>query len=199
MKIKQVALASMMGLATIAPAKAQIQKPVQTIFETGFNGIVKKEMGMYGGMNFGVPMKNNFADLFLGGSIDASKTASFLGMFIDEYSWNRNLSSWLRGILSVSKENINTTLEASPIKANLRAGKFNFSINPAYAIFDNTAENKVTRGINTIFQSSYSMTPSDKMFLEVKYSSSQAENIKDIRFGSLGDNLSYIISYQKKF
>ena len=198
MKIKQAALAGMMGLATVAPVKAQ--KPVQCIFETGFNGMIKKEMALYGGMNFAAAKNKNFADLFLGANLDANKNATFLGLFIDNYSWTKNVSSWVRGTLAVSKDAVNTTLEASPVRYNVSAGKFNFGINPAYTVYNDALANTTTQGVNTIFQSSYSMTPSDKLFLELRYSSTAAGSLKDIKFEEPNENnMFYMLSYQKTF
>ena len=76
---------------------------------------------------------------------------------------------------------------------------FNFALNPAYAVYNDASNNQTTQGINTIFQSTYSITPSDKIFLELKYSSTPTQNLSDIQFGPIGDNLSYLLSYQKSF
>ncbi|MBQ8459470.1 hypothetical protein IJ541_05135 [bacterium] len=197
MKVRQLFIASLINLSTLVPCKAQ--KAVQLVSETGITGVVNKEASFYGGMNFQLPRGRNFTDLYAGVNIQSDKKASFVGLAINNFSWTKNISSWVRETFVASKRGANSQLEVAPIRANVDAGKFNFSLSPSYTLYNDFKEGTTTQGINTIFQTTYSITPKDIIFAEAKYTSEPSKNLFNTHFGKLKDNISYMVSYMRKF
>lgn len=118
---------------------------------------------------------------------------------MNNYNWTKYVSSWIRGVFVVSKKSANSTIEVSPLRANFSLGKVDMSLNPAYAIYNDYKTGKTTQGMNTIFQATYSLSPKDKFFLEVKYALEPAENFFDARLRKAEDGTSYMISYMRNF
>ena len=195
MNIGKPILAAVMSLATLAPCKAQ--KSVQYIAETGFTGVVNNGHVLYSGMNFGFPRGKNYTNLYAGMNLNSDKQVSFVGLALNNYNWTKNISSWVREAFSLSKRGANSTLEVAPIRANTQAGKFDISFAPAYVVRNDFKAGTATQGINTIFQTTYSITPSDKIYFEAAYTSTPAKNIFKTHFDKFADNISYMISYMK--
>ncbi len=197
MNVRKPIITSLISLATLAPCKAQ--KAVQLVSETGITGVVNKEASFYGGMNFQLPRGRNFTDLYAGVNVQPDKKTSFVGLAINNFSWTKNISSWVRETFVASKRGANSQLEIAPIRANADVGKFNFSLSPSYTMYNDFKEGTTTQGINTIFQTTYSMTPKDIIFAEAKYTSKPSKNLFNTHFGKLKDNISYMVSYMRKF
>ena len=197
MNVRKPIITSLISLATLAPCKAQ--KAVQLVSETGITGVVNKEASFYGGMNFQLPRGRNFTDLYAGVNVQPDKKTSFVGLAINNFSWTKNISSWVRETFVASKRGANSQLEIAPIRANADVGKFNFSLSPSYTLYNDFKEGTATQGINTIFQTTYSMTPRDIIFAEAKYTSEPSKNLFNTHFGKLKDNISYMVSYMRKF
>ena len=197
MNVRKPIITSLISLATLAPCKAQ--KAVQLVSETGITGVVNKEASFYGGMNFQLPRGRNFTDLYAGVNVQPDKKTSFVGLAINNFSWTKNISSWARETFVASKRGANSQLEIAPIRANADVGKFNFSLSPSYTMYNDFKEGTTTQGINTIFQTTYSMTPRDIIFAEAKYTSEPSKNLFNTHFGKLKDNISYMVSYMRKF
>jgi hypothetical protein len=197
MNVRKPIITSLISLATFAPCKAQ--KAVQLVSETGITGVVNKEASFYGGMNFQLPRGRNFTDLYAGVNVQPDKKTSFVGLAINNFSWTKNISSWVRETFVASKRGANSQLEVAPIRANVDVGKFNFSLSPSYTLYNDFKEGTTTQGINTIFQTTYSMTPKDIVFAEAKYTSEPSKNLFNTHFGKLKDNISYMVSYMRKF
>jgi hypothetical protein len=197
MNVRKPIITSLISLATLAPCKAQ--KAVQLVSETGITGVVNKEASFYGGMNFQLPRGRNFTDLYAGVNVQQDKKTSFVGLAINNFSWTKNISSWVRETFVASKRGANSQLEIAPIRANVDGGKFNFSLSPSYTMYNDFKEGTTTQGINTIFQTTYSMTPRDIVFAEAKYTSEPSKNLFNTHFGKLKDNISYMVSYMRKF
>ncbi len=197
MNVRKPIITSLISLATLAPCKAQ--KAVQLVSETGITGVVNKEASFYGGMNFQLPRGRNFTDLYAGVNVQQDKKTSFVGLAINNFSWTKNISSWARETFVASKRGANSQLEIAPIRANVDVGKFNFSLSPSYTMYNDFKEGTTTQGINTIFQTTYSMTPRDIVFAEAKYTSEPSKNLFNTHFGKLKDNISYMVSYMRKF
>ena len=197
MNVRKPIITSLISLATLAPCKAQ--KAVQLVSETGITGVVNKEASFYGGMNFQLPRGRNFTDLYAGVNVQPDKKTSFVGLAINNFSWTKNISSWVRETFVASKRGANSQLEVAPIRANADVGKFNFSLSPSYTLYNDFKEGTTTQGINTIFQTTYSMTPKDIIFAEAKYTSEPSKNLFNTHFGKLKDNISYMVSYMRKF
>ena len=197
MNVRKPIITSLISLATLAPCKAQ--KAVQLVSETGITGVVNKEASFYGGMNFQLPRGRNFTDLYAGVNVQQDKKTSFVGLAINNFSWTKNISSWVRETFVASKRGANSQLEVAPIRANADVGKFNFSLSPSYTMYNDFKEGTTTQGINTIFQTTYSMTPKDIIFAEAKYTSEPSKNLFNTHFGKLKDNISYMVSYMRKF
>ena len=197
MNVRKPILTSIIGLMTLSPCKAQ--KAVQLVSETGITGVVNKEASFYGGMNFQLPRGRNFTDLYAGVNVQQDKKTSFVGLAINNFSWTKNISSWVRETFVASKRGANSQLEVAPIRANADVGKFNFSLSPSYTMYNDFKEGTTTQGINTIFQTTYSMTPKDIIFAEAKYTSEPSKNLFNTHFGKLKDNISYMVSYMRKF
>lgn len=197
MNVRKPIITSLISIATLAPCKAQ--KAVQLVSETGITGVVNKEASFYGGMNFQLPRGRNFTDLYAGVNVQQDKKTSFVGLAINNFSWTKNISSWVRETFVASKRGANSQLEIAPIRANADVGKFNFSLSPSYTMYNDFKEGTTTQGINTIFQTTYSMTPKDIIFAEAKYTSEPSKNLFNTHFGKLKDNISYMVSYMRKF
>ena len=197
MNVRKPIITSLISLATLAPCKAQ--KAVQLVSETGITGVVNKEASFYGGMNFQLPRGRNFTDLYAGVNVQQDKKTSFVGLAINNFSWTKNISSWVRETFVASKRGANSQLEIAPVRANADVGKFNFSLSPSYTLYNDFKEGTTTQGINTIFQTTYSMTPRDIVFAEAKYTSEPSKNLFNTHFGKLKDNISYMVSYMRKF
>ena len=197
MNVRKPIITSLISLATFAPCKAQ--KAVQLVSETGITGVVNKEASFYGGMNFQLPRGRNFTDLYAGVNVQQDKKTSFVGLAINNFSWTKNISSWVRETFVASKRGANSQLEIAPVRANADVGKFNFSLSPSYTMYNDFKEGTTTQGINTIFQTTYSMTPRDIVFAEAKYTSEPSKNLFNTHFGKLKDNISYMVSYMRKF
>ena len=197
MNVRKPIITSLISLATLAPCKAQ--KAVQLVSETGITGVVNKEASFYGGMNFQLPRGRNFTDLYAGVNVQQDKKTSFVGLAINNFSWTKNISSWVRETFVASKRGANSQLEIAPIRANVDVGKFNFSLSPSYTMYNDFKEGTTIQGINTIFQTTYSMTPKDIIFAEAKYTSEPSKNLFNTHFGKLKDNISYMVSYMRKF
>ena len=197
MNVRKPIITSLITLATLAPCKAQ--RAVQLVSETGITGVVNKEASFYGGMNFQLPRGRNFTDLYAGVNVQPDKKTSFVGLAINNFSWTKNISSWARETFVASKRGANSQLEIAPVRANVDAGKFNFSLSPSYTLYNDFKEGTATQGINTIFQTTYSMTPKDIIFAEAKYTSEPTKNLFNTHFSKLKDNISYMVSYMRKF
>ena len=197
MNVRKPIITSLISLATLAPCKAQ--KAVQLVSETGITGVVNKEASFYGGMNFQLPRGRNFTNLYAGVNVQPDKKTSFVGLAINNFSWTKNISSWVRETFVASKRGANSQLEIAPVRANADVGKFNFSLSPSYTMYNDFKEGTTTQGINTIFQTTYSMTPRDIIFAEAKYTSEPSKNLFNTHFGKLKDNISYMVSYMRKF
>lgn len=195
MKIGKPIIAGLMGLTTIAPCKAQ--KSVNLVSETGISGLVNKEASFYTGLNFEIPRGKNYADFYGGISVNPEKKASFVGLAIENYAWHKHLSSWGRETFVASNRNVSSTLEIAPVRANANAGRFNFSISPSYALYNNFkgADKGAKQGINTILQMVYKLSKKETFFVEAKYSTEPAKNLFNTSFGKPKNNTSYMASY----
>ena len=197
MNVKNPIITSLISLSALAPCKAQ--RAVEFVSETGLTGVINKEASFYTGMNFELPQNRNYSDLFGGFCVSPEKKVTFLGLAIDNFAWTKNISSWIRETFVASKQTASSTLEAAPVKANASVGKFNFALSPAYTIYNDFKDGgKCTQGVNTIFQTSYSISPNDMIFAEAKYTSEPSKNLFDTHFGKLKDNISYFVAYMRK-
>ena len=192
MDVRKPIITGLMSLATLAPCKAQ--KAVQIASEAGITGVVNKEASFYSGLNFQLPRERNFTDLYAGISVQPDKKASFVALAINNFSWTKNISTWARETFVASKRGANSQLEIAPIRVNADAGKFNFSLSPSYAVYNDFKEGTMMQGFNPIFQTTYSVTPRDMIFLEAKYTSEPSKNLFSTHFGKPKDNISYMIS-----
>ncbi len=193
MKVRKPIIAGLMALSTLAPCKAQ--KAVQLVSETGITGVVNKEASFYSGMNVQFIGERNFADIFGGASVSPDKKVSFLALAINNFSWTKNLSTWARETVVAAKSGVSAVTEISPLKVNADAGRFNFAFGPAYTVYNDFRAGTTTQGINTIFQTSYKISPREMIFAEAKYTSEPNQNLFKTQFGNLKNNISYFIAY----
>lgn len=196
MNVKKPIITGLMGLATLAPCKAQ--KPMQLVSETGISGMINKEMSFYSGINFEFASGRNYTDLYAGIGVKPDKNASFGALAINNFPWTKNISSWARETFVASNRDANSTLEVAPIRANVNVGKFNFSLSPSYALYNDFKAGTTQQGFNPIFHATYSLSPKETIWTEVKYSTEPAKNFFDTHFGKFKDNISYMISYMRK-
>ena len=189
-KVRKPILSGLIGLATLAPCKAQ--KAVQFVSETGITGVINKETSLYSGMNFIFDKGKNSTVAFVGGIVD--KKVSLLSMAINNYAWNKNISSWGR-LTSVIAKNQNTLrIDAAPIKVNAKSGNFSFSAIPAYSLYQDFRTGATTQGITPTVKASYSISPRVTIDAEAKYPSEPSKNLFNTRFGKFKDNISYYIA-----
>lgn len=182
MNIKKYTLISLLGISPLAGGmKAQIfsKIPADIYTEIGVSGMSKKAFELYRGVNIGVKSGTNSFDTFFGAALNSDKKGCFTGMITEDFKWNRHshFSTWSRAIFSFSKRVQNITAEFSPVRLNLSFKKFDFSFNPAFAVHRDFKNKGSAIGINTVFQSNYSVSPKDKLFGEVKYQSKPFNNI----------------------
>ena len=197
MDIKKPIIAGIATLSTLAPCKAQ--KSVEIFSEAGISGMVHKEPVFYSGVNFGIPVKRNYTDLFVGGNFNANKQGTFVGLALNNFSWTKNISSWVRETFTASNRGVNSTLEIEPVRVNAATGNFNVSFGPAYVINNDLKAKTTTQNLETVLQTTYTLTPSDKLFFEAAYKTEPAKNIFDTHFGKFKDNISYMFSYMRFF
>jgi len=200
MKVKKTIITSLIGLSTLTPAKAQ--KTVNLVSEAGVTGVVNKEASFYGGINLELPKGRNYTDFYAGVGVKPDKKASFQGLIINDFAWTKNISSWAREFFSISKGEAASVFEVAPIRANANIGKFNFSLSPSYALYNDFGTNKrltTTHGISPILQMTYSISPNHKIFAEAKYSSEPDKNLFNTSFGKFKNNISYMISSLWKY
>ena len=195
MNIRKPIITGLMSIAALAPCKAQ--KAVQLVSETGVSGMVNKEYSFYNGLNFEFAKSRNYTDLYAGISVKPDKKASFVALAIDNYTWTKNISTWARETFVAAKNTSKSTFEVAPVKANASIGKFNFAFSPAYTLHNDFITGSTTQGVNTIFQTSYSISPKDMIFAEAKYTSEPAGNLFKTHFGKLKNNIAYFICYMK--
>ena len=168
MNIKKSLIIGMLGLAPLSPLKAQ--KAAQIIPEVGCFGTLKSVPTLVGGINGASAKGKNYADVFIGGSLNRQGVPSFVGIAFDNYSWNENLSSWVRDFLMASKSGATSTLDVAPIKYNTLIGnKLNFAVMPAYCRQDNFLNGATTHNIKAIVQSLFSINPKNRICLEMQY------------------------------
>ena len=197
MNVKKPIITGLMSLATIMPCKAQ--RAVQLVSETGVSGVANKEISFYNGMNFEFARGRNYTDLYAGIGVKSDKKASFVALAINDFPWTKNISSWARETFVASNRDASSTLEVAPIKANAGVGKFNFSFSPAYALYNDFRAGTTQQGFNPMVHATYSLSPKETIWAEAKYSSEPAKNLFDTHFGKFKDNISYMISYLRKF
>ena len=197
MNIRKPIIAGLMSIATIAPCKAQ--KTVQLVSETGVSGMMNKELSFYNGVNFEFAKSRNYADFYAGISVQPDKKASFVALAIDNFPWTKNISSWARETFVASNRGANSTLEVAPVRASANVGKFNFSLSPSYALYNDFKAGTTQQGFNPIVQATYPLSPKETIWVEAKYSTEPSKNLFNTRFGKLKDNVSYMVSYLRKF
>lgn len=192
MNVKKSLVICMLGLT---PLSLKAQKAIQFIPEAGAFGTVKSAPTMIGGVNTAFINKNNFADVFVGGTLTPQATPGFAAIAFDNYSWNKKISSWGRDLFLASNDGVTSSLDIAPVKFNTTAGKFNFAIMPAYGRNDNFTNHTTAHSIKAIFQSMFSITPKDRLCLEMQYGSAPAANLKDANFTSFPDCFNFTATY----
>ena len=187
-----------MGLVPLSSLNAQ--KVVQIIPEAGVFGNAKNTPSLLMGTNFAVPKGNNFTNLFVGGSLNKDNGVGFLGKIVNNYKWHTNISSWLRGTFVAGKNSVNTTLDIAPLKGNIVIqNKLNLSAMPTYSRYHNYTNGTITRGLKGVLQGVYSVTPKDRVTLELTYATTPAKNITDTYFGKFKDGFGFVTTYSRVF
>ena len=195
LNIRKPLIIGMLGLASICPLKAQ--KAMQVIPEVGVFGNVKSVPTLVGGINGAIAEGNNYADVFIGGTLSNQGVPGFSGIVFDNLSWSKNFSSWARDFFLASKNGVTSTLDFAPIKYNAQAGKFNFSVMPAYSRNDDFVNHTATHNVKVISQTMLSMTPKDRLCLEMQYGTIPTENINDTYFGNFSDSFGFTTTYSR--
>ena len=198
MNIKKLVLAGMLGLAPLSPLKAQ--KAAQLVGEAGCFGTVKSAPTAICGIN-GMRVKgNNVADVFMGGTLDKEAVPGFACIVFDNYSWNKNISSWARGLLLASKKSVTSTIDVAPVKFSSALGdKFNVAVMPAYCRQDDFLNGVTLRNIKAIVQSMISVNKKNRFCLEMQYGSIPAEKLSEVHFGKFSDTFNFTVTYQRMF
>lgn len=182
----------------VLPKTSRISQ--QFVSETGISGVFNAENSFYTGINYVASTKRNYFDGFLGGCFSEKKQGSFMALALDNFKWAQHtpFSSWVRGVFSASKRGQSFNLEASPVRLSVPFKKFNFALNPA-AVVKGDFKSPVKVGLNQIGQVTYNVTKNDALFFEAKYMATPARNVKDIKFGPMSKNTSYMASYMHTF
>ena len=204
MNVKNVTLAALMAIASHTNGlKAQIFSKLHfdIYTEIGITGASKKSFDFYRGVNIGVKSEKNYFNTFLGASVNADKDGCFQGLVTDDFRWRKhsNFSSWTRAIFTLSERVKKFTLEISPVKLNIPLKKMNFSLHPAFALQRDFKSKNTALGINTVFQSTYSVTPKDKFYFEIKHCSNPLNKVKNKDCQRFLPNIVYMMTYKKYF
>lgn len=192
MNFRESIITSLISLVTFAPCKAQ-NHYCATI---GVTKSVDNKISGFCGPEIQFITNKNFTDVFVGGMVSQDKTASFVLRSINNYSWTKNISTWVREALVISGKNANSTLEVAPIKVNTNIDKLNISLAPAYTLYYKFKGN-LNYGINTLLQLIYPITKKDKVAIETKYVSTPTTDPLKPHFGNFTNNISGMIIYMR--
>lgn len=190
-------MAGLMSIATLSPCKAQ--KTVQIVSETGITGEINKELSYFGGLHAELPGIKNNADLYCGMVVDAGKQVTFESQLENDYSWNKNISSWIRETFHLSKNENNLKSELAPLKINKSLNNFDTFIAPVYVMQNDFKEKETRHGLGLVCDAIYNIDSNNSLKFEAEYETEPAKNLFKTHFGKLKDNISYVISYLRRF
>jgi hypothetical protein len=143
-------------------------------------------------------MKNN-ADVYLGMIIDTEKQFTFESQLENDYSWTKNISSWIRETFHLSKKENNLCSELAPVKFNTSYKKFDTSLAPVYMIQNDFREKETTQCAGVVWNTTYNIDSNNSLEFEAAYTSKPEKNLFKTCFGKLKDSISYQLSYLRKF
>ncbi len=197
MNVRKPIITSLISLAALAPCKAQ--KAVQLVSETGVNGEINKELSYIAGMHAVLSKSKNQTDIYCGMVVDAEKQFTFESQLENEYSWTKNISSWVRETFHLSKNENNLLSEVAPIKANTSLGKFDGSLAPVYMLHNDFRGKETKQGLGLVLSTMYNIDSSNALKFEAEYATEPAKNLFSTQFSKLKDGISYVIAYIKTF
>lgn len=196
MNIRKIAVTGLMSLSFSAPLKAQ--KSFYTMSEVGITGEIAKELSYFGGIHAGLQKNKNTTDIYAGLIVNPKKQPIFEAVLDNEYSWTKNLSSWIRETLHISKKEKELASEIAPIKFNVPVKKFDFSVAPVYNLQHDFSEREIKQGVSALVNATYSINSNNSVQFEAIYSSKPVNNLFKTTFGKFKDNTSFMISYLRK-
>ena len=194
--VRKPIITGLMSIATLGACKAQA---VQLSSETGVTGNLNQEMVYFSGMHAVLNKQKNTTDMYCGMVVNPEKQLTFESQLENEYSWTKNISSWVRETFHLSKEENNLTSEIAPIKINNSFDKFDTFAAPVYLIGNDFKEKEHIQALGLVLSTVYNIDSNNSIKFEAEYTSEPAKNIFKTKFGKLKDNISYIISYIKNF
>lgn len=188
-----------MCMLALAPLSVKAQSAVHFIPEAGICGTAKTVPMLLGGCNAAYSCGKNFADVFIGGSLNKDAVPGFVGIAVENYSWNKNISSWIRDLFMSSKTGVTSTLDVAPAKFNTSIGKFDFSVLPAYCRQDDMVNHTACHSFKGIIQSIFHMTPKDQIMLEMQYGTTPANSITNTSVAPFSDTFNFTATYSRTF
>ena len=197
MNVKKPIIVGLMSMATLGACKAQ--SAIEFATETGVNGMLNDRLVYSGGLHAILEKEKNATDMYCGMMVDSDKQFTFESQLENEYSWTKNISSWVRETFHLSKKENNLTSEVAPIKANASYNKFDSFVAPVYIMQNDFKEKETMQNLGVVLNTTYHFDTNNSIKLEAEYTSKPTKNIFKTQFGKLKDNLSYIVSYIRKF
>lgn len=197
MNFRKPIITGLMSLASFAPCKAQ--KVVQFASETGVTGEINKELSYTAGLHTILSKSKNQTDIYCGMVVDAEKNFMFESQLENEYEWAKNIGSWVRETLHLSKNEKNLLSEVAPIKMNTSLGKIDAFVAPVYMLHNDFKGKETKQGVGLVLSSLYNIDSKNSLKFEAEYASEPSKNLFDTKFGKLKDCISGIISYIRNF
>ncbi len=197
MNVKRPILAGLMSLSALSLCNAQ--KPVQLMTETGVVGMIDDELVYTGGLHAVMQQNKNNTDIYCGMLVDQDRQFTFESQLENEYSWTKNLSSWIRETFHLSKEENNLTSEIAPVKFNKSIGKFDNSVAPVYVLANDFKEKENVQCAGLVLNSTYNIDSKNALKFEAEYITKPVKNIFDTTFNSFKDGFAYMVAYIRQF
>ena len=197
MNVKKPILAGLMSLSAIGLCNAQ--KPVQFMTETGVGGNLKEEQLFGGGIHAIFTQDKNCTDVYCGMLADTEKRITLETQLENEYSWTKNISSWVRETFHLSKAENNLTSELAPIKINKSFGKFDTFAAPVYIGLNDFKEKEHAQCAGLVLHSTYNIDNKSAIKFEAEYYTNPAKSIFETSFGKFKESIVYVVSYLRQF
>ena len=195
MRIKTTLAGIMLVASSLAP---KAQNAVKFVAEGGALGGAKSAPAFMAGVNAGLAKGKNFVDVYAGPLLGKNTGTGAVAMVLDEYTHSPRVSSWTRGFFMFPKKCPSTlTADIAPVKVNTAYKNVNFSIMPAYNYNYDFTNRTSTQSVKAIGQAVYSVSPKDRVCLELQYGSTPTHNLMDTHFGSFSDGFGYTVTYAR--
>ena len=197
MRIAKPILSGLMCFASFSPVKAQ--KALQISVEAGVNGGINKEFSYFQGLHGVLNKEKNVTDMYCGFVLDSDKNCTFEGQLENEYSWSKNIGSWVRETFHLSKSETSLSSEIAPAKINKSFGKFDTFVAPVYKLDNDFRQKEAEQSLGVVLNATYNADSKNSVKFEAEYTSVPNKNLFKTKFENFKDNLSLVVSYIRNF